>query len=252
MALPPTRLSFLSSSFSTSNRRASPTTRASTSSSCPTCQAPRVEAGRGPTCRSCQSLLPPPRATSEIPNHYETLSPAGETTGTTDSTPRYAVDLSHLKRQFLALQRLVHPDRFTQSGNDVDNAQEWAKVWSARVNDAWKTLSNDRERAEYLVSLSLLFPFLARSSSLSSQLSLHGVTIGEADPVTDPELLMSIMETRESLEEAESSDQVEQIRAENSREDFSTLPFVDDDDEERADNDCRANETSGEGPRQGV
>ncbi|GAA5844424.1 hypothetical protein JCM3766R1_006390 [Sporobolomyces carnicolor] len=223
VALPPTRLSFLSSSFSTSTRRASPTTtRASTStsssSSCPTCQAPRVEAGRGPTCRSCQSLLPPPRATSEIPNHYETLSPAGETTGTgTDSTPRYAVDLSHLKRQFLALQRLVHPDRFTQSGNDVDNAQEWAKVWSARVNDAWKTLSNDRERAEYL-------------------LSLHGVTIGEADPVTDPELLMSIMETRESLEEAESSDQVEQIRAENSREDFSTLPFVDDDDEERADN----------------
>lgn len=66
------------------------------------------------------------------------------------------------------------------------------------MNDAWKTLSNDRERAEYL-------------------LSLHEVTIGESDPVTDPELLMSIMETRESLEEAETPQQVEEIRNQNTQ-----------------------------------
>jgi hypothetical protein len=33
--------------------------------------------------------------------------------------------------------------------------------------------------------------------------------------VTDPELLMAIMETREALEEAEMEDQVQQIRDEN-------------------------------------
>lgn len=63
-------------------------------------------------------------------------------------------------------------------------------------------------------------------------MSLNDVTIGESDPVTDPELLMSIMETRELLEEAETLDQVEQIRNQNSRTFFSLffltqpLPFV--------------------------
>lgn len=53
------------------------------------------------------------------------------------------------------------------------------------------------------------------------QLSLHEVTIGEADPVTDPELLMTIMETREELEEAEQEEDVSRIRDRNRGESFS-------------------------------
>jgi DnaJ-domain-containing protein 1 len=57
--------------------------------------------------------------------------------------------LKVLKQSFLQLQQKVHPDRF---GGSDGQREEWAKLWSSRVNDAWKTLSNDRERAEYLVS----------------------------------------------------------------------------------------------------
>ena len=41
--------------------------------------------------------------------------------------------------------------------------------------------------------------------------------IGESDPVTDPELLMEIMEVRETLEEATTTEQVEALRQTNSR-----------------------------------
>ncbi|GAA6025276.1 hypothetical protein JCM11491_000158 [Sporobolomyces phaffii] len=152
-------------------------------SACPACSAPLPSLS--PVCPACSSLVPPPPPST---SHYSLLSLA------TDPAPPYAVDLKVLKRAFLRLQQQVHPDRFGGQGD----TEEWAKVWSARVNDAWKTLSNDRERAEYL-------------------LTLHDVTIGEADPVTDPELLMAIMETREALEDAETPEQVESIRDDNSR-----------------------------------
>ena len=41
--------------------------------------------------------------------------------------------------------------------------------------------------------------------------------IGESDPVTDPELLMEIMEVREALEEATTTEEVEALRQTNSR-----------------------------------
>ena len=49
------------------------------------------------------------------------------------------------------------------------------------------------------------------------QLSLADVTIGEADSVSDPELLMAIMETREALEDATTQEEVDAIRAANRR-----------------------------------
>lgn len=52
-------------------------------------------------------------------------------------------------------------------------------------------------------------------SSTGKQLSIHDVTIGEADPVTDPDLLMTIMETREELEDAQSEEDMTRIRDRN-------------------------------------
>lgn len=70
---------------------------------------------------------------------------------------------------------------------------------------------------------------LTLAAFLPLQLSLHDVVIGEADPVTDPELLMTIMETREALEEAQTEDEVARIRQQNkgaSVNHCSLLPFI--------------------------
>lgn len=69
-------------------------------------------------------------------------------------------------------------------------------MWSAIVNEGYKTLNNDRTRGEYL-------------------LSLRGVQIEEQDKMEDPELLMEILEVRESLEEAQTQEEVDAIRDSN-------------------------------------
>lgn len=53
------------------------------------------------------------------------------------------------------------------------------------------------------------------NSICTEQLALEKIAIGEADSVSDPELLMSIMETREALEDASTEDEVAEIREEN-------------------------------------
>ncbi|GAA5857549.1 hypothetical protein JCM8547_009335 [Rhodosporidiobolus lusitaniae] len=165
---------------STTPSRATTTSQTvySTSSSCPQCGTP-LPAVIAPVCPSCAHLLPPPPPAT---TYFELFG----------LEPKYDVDLKALKRTFLQLQQKVHPDMFSGKGE----VESWAKAWSGRVNDAYKALVNDRERGEYL-------------------LSLRDVTIGEGDPVTDPELLMNIMETREALEEASTEDEVAQIRQQN-------------------------------------
>ncbi|GAA6050205.1 hypothetical protein JCM3770_000452 [Rhodotorula araucariae] len=146
--------------------------------SCPSCGTP-IPRTLTPICPSCSNLLPaPPPATT----HFALFG----------LEPAYAIDVRALKRTFLQLQQKVHPDMFSGKGE----VEDWAKAWSGKVNDAYKALINERERGEYL-------------------LSLYDVTIGEADPVTNPELLMTIMETREALEDAKTEDEVADIRQRN-------------------------------------
>ncbi|KPV75427.1 uncharacterized protein RHOBADRAFT_43932 [Rhodotorula graminis WP1] len=165
---------------STATTRATATSQSiyTPGASCPSCQTPTPPT-LSPLCPSCSSLLPPP------PHATTYFALFG-------LEPTFALDPATLKRSFLQLQQKVHPDMFSGKGD----VEDWAKAWSGKVNDAYKVLLNDRERGEYL-------------------LSLHDVTIGEADPVTDPELLMAIMEVREALEEATSEDEVAQIRQRN-------------------------------------
>ncbi|BGP24369.1 molecular chaperone [Rhodotorula toruloides] len=149
-----------------------------TGGSCPGCGAPLPQV-LTPVCPKCTSLLPPP-------------PPSATYFALFDIEPTFDIDVKALKRKFLQMQQKVHPDMFSGKGE----VEEWAKAWSGRVNDAHKALTNERERGEYL-------------------LSLHDVNIGEADPVTDPELLMTIMETREELEEAETEGAVAAVRERN-------------------------------------
>ncbi|SCZ99324.1 BZ3500_MvSof-1268-A1-R1_Chr3-1g05948 [Microbotryum saponariae] len=169
---------------------------------CPSCQS-ALPASIVPTCPSCSSIVPPPFDTTSFQLF--------------NLEPKYEIDLPQLKRTFLTYQQKVHPDLFAGQGDK----EAWAKVWSGRVNDEYKTLVDKRRRGEYLVSRHYVTDRYDSSACgshpclLRSQLQLSQVELGEAEAVTDPELLMAIMETREALEDAQTEEEVAQIRSDN-------------------------------------
>lgn len=77
-------------------------------------------------------------------------------------------------------------------------------MWSSIVNEGYKTLGDDRLRAEYI-------------------LEQKGVAISEEDKMDDPELLMEIMEIREALADAQTQEEVNDIRESNSENASATL-----------------------------
>lgn len=107
----------------------------STGGSCPGCGTP-IPPAVTPVCPNCANLLPPPPPAT---TYYDLFG---------ITPPSFAIDAAQLKRAFLTLQQKVHPDMYSGRGESED----WAKAWSGRVNDAYKALMNERERAEYLVS----------------------------------------------------------------------------------------------------
>ncbi|KAF2009802.1 Co-chaperone Hsc20 [Aaosphaeria arxii CBS 175.79] len=104
----------------------------------------------------------------------------------------FSIDLSALKREFLQLQARAHPDLHPPA--DKSKAQ----ALSARINEAYKTLSSPLSRAQYL-------------------LTLRGIEVAEDETakVEDPELLMEVLETNERIEEAESEDDLVVLKNEN-------------------------------------
>jgi len=104
-------------------------------------------------------------------NHFELLGlPA-----------RYRVDLDALDAAYRMLQTEVHPDRFA-SGSDAE--RRLALQASARVNEAYRTLKNPVQRAQYL-------------------LSLNGVdAVGETDTQLPLEFLERQLERREEASDA--------------------------------------------------
>lgn len=99
----------------------------------------------------------------------------------------------------LLRQRDLHPDKY--GGGD---AGELAKELSGRVNAAYAVLGDPLKRAEYI-------------------LSVHGYPTEETDSLTDPDLLMEVLEAREELEEATSAEQVEGLRQTNHEKVQSTI-----------------------------
>jgi hypothetical protein len=62
----------------------------------------------------------------------------------------FDVDANRLKKDFKALQRTLHPDKFAR----VEEAQkELAEEWSARVNDAYAKLLKPLDRALYMLEV---------------------------------------------------------------------------------------------------
>jgi molecular chaperone HscB len=64
--------------------------------------------------------------------------------------PRFRFDAALLDRAYRELQSDVHPDRYAAGS---DEQQRVALQSAARVNEAYRTLKDPVERAEYLLSL---------------------------------------------------------------------------------------------------
>lgn len=138
----------------------------------------------------------PPKATATKESiapqtHYEYFP---QTLGA-DSTPpkgSFGIDLKALKREFLQLQSKAHPDLAPQ------DKKRQAEALSARINEAYKTLQNPLLRAQYL-------------------LSLRGIDVAEDETarVEDPELLMEVLETRETIEEAQEESDLDPLKQVN-------------------------------------
>ncbi|KAL0938807.1 Fe-S protein assembly co-chaperone HscB [Colletotrichum truncatum] len=104
----------------------------------------------------------------------------------------FPIDQRALRREFLRLQAKAHPDMHPAE------LKTRAEATSARINEAYKTLSNPLLRAQYL-------------------LQLRGVDVAndETLKVEDPELLMIVLEAREEIEEATDESELEGQRAAN-------------------------------------
>jgi len=110
-------------------------------------------------------------------NHYE-IFPQTLSAGPPPSGP-FDIDVRALRNEFLQLQAKAHPDMHR------GEAKNRAEGLSMLINEAYKTLQDPLRRAQYL-------------------LSLRGIEVAEDETarVEDPELLMGVLEVRETIEDA--------------------------------------------------
>ncbi|KAH7410967.1 putative chaperone [Cadophora sp. MPI-SDFR-AT-0126] len=122
--------------------------------------------------------------------HYE-FFPKTLPSGPPPNGP-FHIDVRELRREFLQLQSIAHPDRHPQ------HLKTRAEATSARINEAYKTLQNPLLRAQYL-------------------LGLRGIDVAEDETakVDDPELLMEVLDAREEIENAREEGELEEMRRVN-------------------------------------
>ncbi|KAH6854649.1 HSCB C-terminal oligomerization domain-containing protein [Chaetomium sp. MPI-CAGE-AT-0009] len=153
----------------------------------------------------------PPTPSPTIPTYYalfpETLPDGPPPTG------KFPIDLRALRNEFLRLQAASHPDFHHSAsqapssstpatqGNTKSAARLHAEATSAQINAAYKTLSSPLLRAQYLLR------------------EQHGVDLegdeAGAQAAPDAELLMTVLEAREVIEEADSEADLEEVRVAN-------------------------------------
>ncbi|KAF9102320.1 hypothetical protein BGX29_004733 [Mortierella sp. GBA35] len=131
-----------------------------------------------PDCKVVQTLAPGV-------NYFEVLGLSPE--------PSYDVDLKDLRLKFFKIQQLIHPDSYSQNTN---GDQVYAQQQSSLANKAYSTLKEPLSRANYM-------------------LELLGAPIHETQSLNEPELLMEVMEARELLEDAQTEDEVQELKSVN-------------------------------------
>lgn len=100
------------------------------------------------------------------------------------------VDKGSLKREYIQLQSESHPDKAVNQDIEDDGK-------SSQISVAYKALLNPLHRAENIL------------------LSRGVDALAEKDSLTDEELLMDVLMARESIADAETREDLEQIRKEN-------------------------------------
>ncbi|MDQ7985712.1 co-chaperone HscB [Pseudomonas sp. G34] len=93
--------------------------------------------------------------------------------------PSFRLDLEQLAVRYRELARSVHPDRFADAS---EREQRVALERSASLNEAYRTLKSDSQRARYL-------------------LAMRGPELPLEVTVQDPDFLMQQMQWREELED---------------------------------------------------
>lgn len=146
-----------------------------------------------------------PSLTPDISNHYS-IFPNTLPLGPPPAGP-FNVDLSSLRREFLQLQGRFHPDKLPVERKAT------AEALSARINEAYKALRDPLVRAQYLL------------------LHRYGIDVTSEDNSshpTDPGMLMEVMETQESIEEAESEAQISALKEQNQERIGEAIKLLDD------------------------
>ncbi|KAK4131695.1 Co-chaperone Hsc20 [Trichocladium antarcticum] len=167
-----------------------------------------------PSPAASTTSSPAPPTPPAIPTYYalfpQTLPlgppPAG----------KFHIDLRALRREFLRLQAASHPDFHhaashtpssstpSQANNNSSSkspARARAEATSALINTAYKTLSSPLLRAQYILHA-------------QHGIDLEGDEAG-AQTAPDAELLMTVLEAREAIEEAEREEDLAEVRAAN-------------------------------------
>lgn len=117
-------------------------------------------------CEECHTLYPP----REQVDYFDMLG-----------VPRqYDLDAENLRRNFLALNRRIHPDFFS---TEEDSVRDASMRIAAQINTAYETLRDPIRRAEYI-------------------LHLCGGPSSSEDKSVPTELLGSVMMLREEIDEA--------------------------------------------------
>ncbi|KAL0410226.1 UNVERIFIED_CONTAM: Iron-sulfur cluster co-chaperone protein HscB [Sesamum latifolium] len=103
----------------------------------------------------------------------------------------YKIEVEELEKKYKDWQKKLHPDLVHSKSQ---REREYAAEQSARVIDAYHTLTDPLLRAIYIVKL-------------------EGIHVDEEERITDPELLAEVMELREAVDEAEDTRALNEIQA---------------------------------------
>eukprot|EP00164_Ancoracysta_twista_P005544 GFYU01007604.1.p1 GENE.GFYU01007604.1~~GFYU01007604.1.p1 ORF type:complete len:293 (-),score=35.36 GFYU01007604.1:267-1145(-) len=131
-------------------------------------------------CPSCNTIQAPP-STKEKGDEFAILN----------SPVKFDVDIKAIETAYKTSQKVLHPDHF---GRKSETEQKHAATMSAYFNDTVRVMRDPFLRAQLL-------------------LSYEGIDVGESgQAVTDPELLMEVMEVREQIAEASDPKELQPLR----------------------------------------
>jgi molecular chaperone HscB len=143
-------------------------------------------------------------ALPDLSSHYS-IFPRTLPLGPPPAGP-FNIDLPSLRREFLQLQGRFHPDKFPQEQKSK------AEALSSRINEAYKALRHPLLRAQYLL------------------LHSHAIDVTSEDNSshpTEPGILLEVMEVQESIEEAETEDQITVLKEQNRERIEETVRLLD-------------------------